>query len=70
MYRCFRSIACLLGSRLPDYQPICTGTTLAAFCADSAEIMREKVPSEDSRFPEGVRDLEVTPVSKISGSHG
>ncbi len=39
---------------------ICTGTTLAAYCADSAESLREKIPTEDSRFPEGTRDVEVS----------
>jgi hypothetical protein len=46
--------------RLPEFQPICSGTSLAAFCAESAEMMREKIPTEDERFPEGIRDLEVT----------
>jgi hypothetical protein len=32
---------------------------LAAFCAKSAEILRAKTPTEDSRFPEGIRDVEV-----------
>jgi hypothetical protein len=46
--------------RVPDYHPIGTGTTLAAFCADSGEILREKLPTDDARFPEGIRDMEVT----------
>ncbi len=46
--------------RLPEFQPICSGTSLAAFCAESAEMMREKIPTEDERFPEGIRDLEVS----------
>ncbi len=39
---------------------ISTGTTLAAYCADSAESLREKIPTDDSRFPEGTKDVEVS----------
>ena len=46
--------------RLPEYQPICTGTTLSAHCAETAESLREKIPNDDERYPEGVRDVEVS----------
>lgn len=46
-------------SRIPEYQPIGSGGTLAAFCAEVAENIRQQIPTTDIRFPDGINNLNV-----------
>ncbi len=40
-------------------QPICSGTTFAAYVAKTGETMRARTSEKDPRFPEGIIDLQV-----------